>query len=168
MRSLSWYTVRTLRREPALTQFETAQIANLCPATAEEAKSIIPRCVIPLQSHILTTVLPWMTSVWSSSTTTDSSPCSTKCRRCGSSSHDSLKEVATSVLYWCITENLQNKYSSKPRSPFNTINPLSQPRSSCPKPPLPPRYLTPQLRPQFASWRGLQMGTKWCRRPASL
>jgi DNA-directed RNA polymerase II subunit RPB4 len=36
---------RTLRREPALTQFETAQIANLCPADAEEAKSIIPRCV---------------------------------------------------------------------------------------------------------------------------
>jgi hypothetical protein len=37
---------RTLRREPALTQFETAQIANLCPATAEEAKSIIPRYVL--------------------------------------------------------------------------------------------------------------------------
>lgn len=36
---------RTLRREPALTQFETAQIANLCPATAEEAKSVIPRYV---------------------------------------------------------------------------------------------------------------------------
>jgi hypothetical protein len=35
--------IRTLRREPALTQFETAQIANLCPATAEEAKSIVPR-----------------------------------------------------------------------------------------------------------------------------
>ena len=33
-----------LRREPALTQFETAQIANLCPVTAEEAKSCIPRC----------------------------------------------------------------------------------------------------------------------------
>ncbi|KAI5123519.1 hypothetical protein M0805_006679 [Coniferiporia weirii] len=32
----------TLRREPALTQFETAQIANLCPADAEEAKSIVP------------------------------------------------------------------------------------------------------------------------------
>ncbi|KAK7012807.1 HRDC-like protein [Favolaschia claudopus] len=26
-----------------LTQFETAQIANLCPATADEAKSVIPR-----------------------------------------------------------------------------------------------------------------------------
>lgn len=37
--------IRTLRREPALTQFETAQIANLCPATAEEAKSVIPRQV---------------------------------------------------------------------------------------------------------------------------
>jgi len=37
---------RILRREPELTQFETAQIANLCPADAEEAKSIIPRCVI--------------------------------------------------------------------------------------------------------------------------
>ena len=40
------YTSRTLRREPALTQFETAQIANLCPADAEEAKSIIPRFVL--------------------------------------------------------------------------------------------------------------------------
>jgi DNA-directed RNA polymerase II subunit RPB4 len=39
---------RILRREPELTQFETAQIANLCPADAEEAKSIIPRCVIGL------------------------------------------------------------------------------------------------------------------------
>ncbi|EKM50014.1 uncharacterized protein PHACADRAFT_105721 [Phanerochaete carnosa HHB-10118-sp] len=37
----------TLRREPALTQFETAQIANLCPADSEESKSIIPRCVDP-------------------------------------------------------------------------------------------------------------------------
>ena len=36
---------RTLRREPALTQFETAQIANLCPADSEEAKSVIPRYV---------------------------------------------------------------------------------------------------------------------------
>ncbi|RDB23309.1 DNA-directed RNA polymerase II subunit rpb4 [Hypsizygus marmoreus] len=35
----------TLRREPALTQFETAQIANLCPADSEEAKSIIPSLV---------------------------------------------------------------------------------------------------------------------------
>ncbi|KAJ3504132.1 hypothetical protein NLJ89_g8099 [Agrocybe chaxingu] len=35
----------TLRREPNLTQFETAQIANLCPADAEEAKSIIPSLV---------------------------------------------------------------------------------------------------------------------------
>ena len=26
-----------------MTQFEIAQIANLCPVTAEEAKSIIPR-----------------------------------------------------------------------------------------------------------------------------
>ncbi|KAG8825992.1 hypothetical protein FRC18_010152 [Serendipita sp. 400] len=32
----------TLRRQPNLTQFETAQLANLCPSTAEEAKSIIP------------------------------------------------------------------------------------------------------------------------------
>lgn len=39
------YIPRTLRREPALTQFETAQIANLCPADAEEAKSIVPRFV---------------------------------------------------------------------------------------------------------------------------
>ncbi|KAJ7629497.1 HRDC-like protein [Mycena polygramma] len=35
----------TLRQEPALTQFETAQIANLCPATADEAKSVIPSLV---------------------------------------------------------------------------------------------------------------------------
>ena len=42
---------RTLRREDALTQFETAQIANLCPADAEEAKSIIPRCVKCPQPH---------------------------------------------------------------------------------------------------------------------
>ncbi|KAJ3930396.1 MAG: HRDC-like protein [Lentinula lateritia] len=35
----------TLRREPALTQFETAQIANLCPADAEEAKSVVPSLV---------------------------------------------------------------------------------------------------------------------------
>ncbi|KAF9240710.1 HRDC-like protein [Melanogaster broomeanus] len=35
----------TLRREPALTQFETAQIANLCPGTAEEAKSVVPSLV---------------------------------------------------------------------------------------------------------------------------
>lgn len=39
---------RILRREPALTQFETAQIANLCPADAEEAKSVIPRYVCEL------------------------------------------------------------------------------------------------------------------------
>ena len=38
---------RALLREidKGLTQFEIAQIANLCPVTAEEAKSIIPRCV---------------------------------------------------------------------------------------------------------------------------
>jgi DNA-directed RNA polymerase II subunit RPB4 len=40
---LTLIAARTLRREPALTQFETAQIANLCPADAEEAKSVIPR-----------------------------------------------------------------------------------------------------------------------------
>ncbi|KIM33904.1 hypothetical protein M408DRAFT_325472 [Serendipita vermifera MAFF 305830] len=32
----------TLRRQANLTQFETAQLANLCPSTADEAKSIIP------------------------------------------------------------------------------------------------------------------------------
>jgi len=32
----------TLRRQSNLTQFETAQLGNLCPSTAEEAKSIIP------------------------------------------------------------------------------------------------------------------------------
>ncbi|KDQ12986.1 hypothetical protein BOTBODRAFT_160896 [Botryobasidium botryosum FD-172 SS1] len=34
-----------LKREPALTQFETAQIANLCPVDAEEAKNLIPSLV---------------------------------------------------------------------------------------------------------------------------
>ncbi|KIY71890.1 hypothetical protein CYLTODRAFT_368537 [Cylindrobasidium torrendii FP15055 ss-10] len=34
-----------LRREAQLSQFEIAQIANLCPATSEEAKSIIPSLV---------------------------------------------------------------------------------------------------------------------------
>jgi hypothetical protein len=37
------FHIRTLRREPMLTQFETAQIANLCPVDAEEAKNCIPR-----------------------------------------------------------------------------------------------------------------------------
>ena len=41
--SFLFISFRTLRREPALTQFETAQIANLCPADSEEAKSVIPR-----------------------------------------------------------------------------------------------------------------------------
>ncbi|CAE6431793.1 unnamed protein product [Rhizoctonia solani] len=36
---------RVLRREPNLTQFETAQIANLCPADVEEARNIIPSLV---------------------------------------------------------------------------------------------------------------------------
>ncbi|KZS94651.1 hypothetical protein SISNIDRAFT_453601 [Sistotremastrum niveocremeum HHB9708] len=35
----------TLRRESLLTQFETAQIANLCPAEADEAKSCVPSLV---------------------------------------------------------------------------------------------------------------------------
>lgn len=43
---LTFHISRILRREPELTQFETAQIANLCPADAEEAKSIIPRCAL--------------------------------------------------------------------------------------------------------------------------
>ena len=46
MIALIVFSLRTLRREPALTQFETAQIANLCPATSEEGKSIVPRRVI--------------------------------------------------------------------------------------------------------------------------
>lgn len=45
---------RTLRREPLLTQFETAQIANLCPVDADEAKSIIPRCAAPSSKLIVT------------------------------------------------------------------------------------------------------------------
>jgi DNA-directed RNA polymerase II subunit RPB4 len=36
-----------------LTQFETAQIANLCPADAEEAKSVIPRWVSRVLGDIL-------------------------------------------------------------------------------------------------------------------
>ncbi|KAJ3745305.1 HRDC-like protein [Lentinula detonsa] len=47
----------TLRREPALTQFETAQIANLCPADAEEAKSVIPRSVTYLSSNMKILIL---------------------------------------------------------------------------------------------------------------
>jgi len=35
----------TLRGEPMLTQFETAQIANLCPVDAEEAKNCIPSLI---------------------------------------------------------------------------------------------------------------------------
>lgn len=35
----------TLRREPQLTQFETAQLANLVPADVDEAKSIVPSLV---------------------------------------------------------------------------------------------------------------------------
>ncbi len=42
---------RILRREPALTQFETAQIANLCPADSEEAKSIVPRYTLFWSAH---------------------------------------------------------------------------------------------------------------------
>ena len=44
-RSRLFFIGRILRREPALTQFETAQIANLCPADTEEAKSVVPRYV---------------------------------------------------------------------------------------------------------------------------
>lgn len=51
---------RTLRREPQLTQFETAQIANLCPADAEEAKSIVPRRVTQL--HFSTAIFPYQLS----------------------------------------------------------------------------------------------------------
>ncbi|KAJ7656440.1 HRDC-like protein, partial [Mycena polygramma] len=42
----------TLRPEPVLTQFETAQIANLCPATADEAKSVIPSLVKIDDDHL--------------------------------------------------------------------------------------------------------------------
>jgi len=48
---------RTLRREPALTQFETAQIANLCPADAEEAKSVIPRYLISVRCFFFLTCI---------------------------------------------------------------------------------------------------------------
>lgn len=44
---------RILRREPLLTQFETAQIANLCPVDAEEAKSVIPRFVLDSPSYMV-------------------------------------------------------------------------------------------------------------------
>ena len=43
-----------------MTQFETAQIANLCPVDSEEAKSIVPRYATsthcPLHSYPLTLV----------------------------------------------------------------------------------------------------------------
>lgn len=55
--------LRTLRREPALTQFETAQIANLCPGNAEEAKSVIPRySSSERQNEIITTLLTCLQS----------------------------------------------------------------------------------------------------------
>lgn len=38
--------LRALQQETQLTQFEYAQIANLVPQDAEEAKSIIPRYAI--------------------------------------------------------------------------------------------------------------------------
>lgn len=49
---------RALLREidKGLTQFEIAQIANLCPATAEEAKNCIPRQARML-CHLLLTVV---------------------------------------------------------------------------------------------------------------
>lgn len=55
--------VRTLRREPALTQFETAQIANLCPADAEEAKSVIPRYAYDIPATIILTFTPYISSL---------------------------------------------------------------------------------------------------------
>ena len=36
-----------------MTQFETAQIANLCPADADEAKSVIPRFVSSATESVL-------------------------------------------------------------------------------------------------------------------
>jgi len=53
-------TVRqTLTREVdrGLTQFEIAQIANLCPATAEEAKNCIPSLLLKLDDDQLQAIL---------------------------------------------------------------------------------------------------------------
>lgn len=36
---------RALQKDPTLKQFEVAQLANLCPSDAEEAKALIPRSV---------------------------------------------------------------------------------------------------------------------------
>lgn len=33
-------------------QFESAQLKNLCPETADEAKSLIPRCVLRLSTSV--------------------------------------------------------------------------------------------------------------------
>ena len=41
--SLSDSLRRALLKDPTLRQFEIAQLANLCPNDAEEAKALIPR-----------------------------------------------------------------------------------------------------------------------------
>lgn len=50
---------RVLKREPQLTQFETAQIANLCPQTADEAKGCIPRYSIDAPNPHSQSNTPW-------------------------------------------------------------------------------------------------------------
>lgn len=91
---------RILRREPELTQFETAQIANLCPADAEEAKSIIPRYalrnMVPLDpdSHLF--FLPPLVSL--KSKTIDFRLYWTRFRLCGSSRHETSWTPLGSLL----------------------------------------------------------------------
>ena len=54
---------RTLRREEELTQFETAQIANLCPVDADEAKSVVPRYSLALSGSWFSTFLTALLSL---------------------------------------------------------------------------------------------------------
>lgn len=56
---------RVLKREPQLTQFETAQIANLCPQTADEAKGCIPRYSIDASNPLGQSNTPWQSASYS-------------------------------------------------------------------------------------------------------
>ena len=91
---------RILRREPELTQFETAQIANLCPADAEEAKSIIPRCALRrIISHLTTDYHPFFLPplVSLKSKMIDFRLYWTRFRLCGSSRHENVMEASRFV-----------------------------------------------------------------------
>jgi DNA-directed RNA polymerase II subunit RPB4 len=88
-----------LRREPELTQFETAQIANLCPADAEEAKSIIPRCAIEaMWSHLPTVTYSSLHSVSLKSKMIDFRLYWTRFKLCGNSRHKTSWKLSVSLL----------------------------------------------------------------------